>query len=205
MVKWALSIGGAFALLAVTLSVAAYELDEDGGYVFYDDDELMAFAEKLAEEEVEEQGGGGWLDACYLCRPVAYLLVTVHDEGEETQHSHTDTDIYWDSENEYYYACYNYKAHMYSNVDRILAYWKTTSAACCDYCDWDDWEAYHFNPWSTMETQNCDNTYSPSIYYWGNETTDYDDHDYTTGNYFAEFERTGTMTDSAVRLVYCVE
>jgi hypothetical protein len=198
MKKLTTTMASALAVLLLASGAWAWESDldydhisrpEDGYYVFWNEEEMNEFLDELAEAkavaEYEEQIYGE-TRACWVLRPVVDYAWTMHDEGEETAHWHVTTYVTWDGQLQEYQVHESYTdGHMWDSVDQIKVRWRDNDGGWyCDYCDDYSWNAYYKKGsiWRTMDSYNCFH-YSGAVYYYGSETSDYDDYDMLRGRY----------------------
>ena len=198
MKKLTTTMASALAVLLLASGAWAWESDldydhisrpEDGYYVFWNEEEMNEFLDELAEAkavaEYEEQIYGE-TRACWVLRPVVDYAWTMHDEGEETAHWHVTTNVTWDGQLQEYQVHESYtNGHMWDSVDQIKVRWRDNDGGWyCDYCDDYSWNAYYKKGsiWRTMDSYNCFH-YSGAVYYYGSETSDYDDYDMLRGRY----------------------
>jgi hypothetical protein len=219
MVKWALTIGCAVALLAIAQDAAAYDFDEDGNFVFYDEDELDEFLISLvAEYSTDESsafGGDGLReDICGFPIPEAYA-VTIGHEISGNWHYHVILDVEWDS-NGYYRVCAEDNEHALDNVDSVKCNWRhENGSGICNWCTypgawWTAYRQYDGTPtWEPMsEDEDCMIEYtSGDSIYWGEEEDWYVNYDFNTNNFICRFsdDETPPGYKSRVRVTSCPE
>ncbi len=216
--KVLITLAGALCVLAFAAFAWAQDDDvldenhiddpENGKYVFWDEDEMNEFLLEVAAsvDSAYDDEGGGMLDFCILCTPIAYAVSTLHYEGSPSQHWHVSTDIQWMGYDSTFHDCGG-STHMYSDVDGLKTYWKTTSASCCDYCNLENWVPQHKYPAWQDDTGDWDclhDIYSDDIVYWGYELADFNNYDFTSGDYLSRFKRSSTYL-SYVKWAICPE